>query len=119
MFFQKHFLIHLRRQALSKSKSLPFQELDVSTIEPLREVEEHTSEEESEDEEGLAMAKVFDDFVDSEDDSEYVEKLQEASEEEEDDDAKSESEKLAERKAKVDQYILKIGEPFERSALFK
>lgn len=87
------------------------QELDVPLIEPPKQLEEDESDEESADEEGLAMAKVFDEFVDSEDDAEYVEKLQGASEDEdEDDDGKSEAEKLAERKAKVDQYILKIGE---------
>ncbi|XP_028967492.1 nucleolar complex protein 3 homolog [Galendromus occidentalis] len=82
-------------------------ELDVSTVEPTKEEEGYESEEESEDEEGLAMAKVFDEFADSEDDSEFVGRLQD--EDEEDDDERSEAEKLAERKAKVDQYILKIG----------
>lgn len=74
------------------------------------EVKENTSEgsaaeDESDDDDGPSMTKVFDEFGGSSTDEEDL--LQE--DEDVEDETKSEAERLAERKVKVDQYMLQIG----------
>lgn len=50
------------------------------------------------------MTKVFDEFASSTDEEEILQE-----DEEQEDETKSEAERLAERKAKVDLYMLQIG----------